>query len=75
MQLYKSCIMTKTKIPESFLPINIQPRKYESFKNNYLQIIKLIISKMVLALAPRYKTLIDKGSERFMPQQNATPHK
>lgn len=35
LQVYKSWIMTKTKIPESFFPINIQPRKYESFKNNH----------------------------------------
>lgn len=57
------------------LPSTYSPGNMNLSKPIILHIIKLIISKMVLALAPKCKTWIDKGSERSMPQENTTPHK
>lgn len=71
-----ACCHDKDQNTQIFSPINIQLMEHESFKNKHCANHKTLSQRVVLALAPRYRTLRHKGSGRFMPlERNARAHK
>lgn len=70
---HRSSIMTKTRIPELFSPINKQPQEYEPFKTNHFANHKNH-QQDGIGFCSKVSDM-NQGSVRFMSPQNSTPHK